>query len=380
MLKRLRFENWRSLRNVTIDDLTPITVFIGANSSGKTNVVEALRFMRYAATRGPLEAVFAYQNNGEIRTLGIADDEETTLAFTFQSGNPAQELEYTLKIGVGESRLLIRDELWVDGELMNQTINSGDVWPTLQIQAAKETRKLTGEKPVHAQSEAMQFVIASINRWQILAENFMPELARATLDIERISSLYSIDTQAKNTVILLDFMRQTQPAVAQRLEQDLATLLNHVETISTVRGEHETRIEVQEKNPRPQNAPTISSGTARMMAMLISYYLLDTLYPSLPGLVVIEEPDTALNPGILSRFVEQLRIYAQGERPRQFILTTHNPAFLDYFQPEEVRVVSRGEDGYTKVERVPEHIRDIWLDEYGLGEVWMTNSFGGLAE
>ena len=103
--------------------------------------------------------------------------------------------------------------------------------------------------------------------------------------------------------------------------------------------------------------------------------------PKLPGLVVIEEPDTALNPGLLQKFVSLLRDYTERENsPQQFILTTHNPAFLNYFEPEEVRVVERDEQGYTHVHRIPDHIKNIWLDEYALGEVWTTNSFGGLPE
>jgi AAA15 family ATPase/GTPase len=41
MLTRMTFKNWRSLRDVTID-FTSITLFIGANSSGKTNILGVL--------------------------------------------------------------------------------------------------------------------------------------------------------------------------------------------------------------------------------------------------------------------------------------------------------------------------------------------------
>lgn len=45
MLTKLRLKNWRSVKNAEID-LAPITVFIGANSSGKTNILDALRFLQ----------------------------------------------------------------------------------------------------------------------------------------------------------------------------------------------------------------------------------------------------------------------------------------------------------------------------------------------
>lgn len=67
MLTRLQLKNWRSLRDVSTD-FTPITVFIGANSSGKTNILDALHFMRFAKKNGLREAVFAWQGSPKIRT------------------------------------------------------------------------------------------------------------------------------------------------------------------------------------------------------------------------------------------------------------------------------------------------------------------------
>jgi len=56
MLTQFGFKNWRSLRDVTID-LSPITVFIGANSSGKTNIVDGLRFHRDSSKNGLVQTV-----------------------------------------------------------------------------------------------------------------------------------------------------------------------------------------------------------------------------------------------------------------------------------------------------------------------------------
>jgi predicted ATPase len=100
----------------------------------------------------------------------------------------------------------------------------------------------------------------------------------------------------------------------------------------------------------------------------------------MPGLIAFEEPDTALNPQLLGRFVSLLRGYTQREPTRQFIFTTHNPTFLDHFEPEEVRVVERDADGYSRVNEIPPSVREIWLDKYGLGEVWTTRSIGGVPE
>jgi AAA15 family ATPase/GTPase len=39
---------------VVIEDLTPITMFIGANASGKSNILDGLYFLRHALTNNRL--------------------------------------------------------------------------------------------------------------------------------------------------------------------------------------------------------------------------------------------------------------------------------------------------------------------------------------
>src|SRR5882724_10861115 len=78
-LTGIHFKNWRSLRDVTIDNLTPITVFVGANSSGKTNIFDAFRFLRDAETDGTIEANYAWRVREKIRTMGVANEEPVGL-------------------------------------------------------------------------------------------------------------------------------------------------------------------------------------------------------------------------------------------------------------------------------------------------------------
>jgi predicted ATPase len=183
-------------------------------------------------------------------------------------------------------------------------------------------------------------------------------------------------------VAVLDYMRDAHPELFASFQEDTAWLLNHIERLEVrIASDREARLSIYEAAHANIEAPTISLGTARAAAIVAGYYSLDFDNTALPGLVIIEEPDTALNPGLLSKFVSLLRDYTSDpEKPRQFIMTTHNPSFLSLFQPEEVRVVSRDDDGYTKVEPIPSHIKEVWLDEYGLGEVWSTRSFGGLPD
>jgi len=396
MLTHLKFKNWRSLRDVEINDLTPITVFIGANSSGKTNIIEALRFRQYGASRdnrGFLGAIRQWGGVQKIRSLDPSDN-TVNIRLTYKPLLNRLPITDNMTLFLEPDNKFRYHSIMVEGNnLLSSGFHSpinpqtGRVWPKPQ-----EDKKVTEAYNNTLQQYTHDYIT---KRWQILAEGFSPRLALSFE--EDIGDLYLLEPDARNLPTVISTMQNVYFDQYDQLQEDLAWLLTHVKAVDAVENDQETRLAIHERIRATQEAPSISAGTARIVAMLAAYYALDMdtdpfespygpfefegmTHAQMPGLVVIEEPDTALNPGILKNFVEQLRNYTEREdTSRQFILTTHNPSFLNYFQPEEVRVVSRGEDGYTRVDRVPEHIRDIWLDDHALGEVWMTNSFGGIA-
>ena len=63
MIHKVRIQNFKSLRDVSID-LERFTVFVGANGSGKTSVLEAIDNAVRAATGDP-QKVFAHERHGD---------------------------------------------------------------------------------------------------------------------------------------------------------------------------------------------------------------------------------------------------------------------------------------------------------------------------
>jgi predicted ATPase len=399
MLTRLRFKNWRSLRDVEITDLTPITVFIGANASGKTNTVDALRFINYVSSpghSGVVGGVRKWRGREKIRTASAGEEESVVLEYSF-CPNGGQEIkrEMEIKFEGRDVPLIYRGELF-EG---THPVDKYGPWK-LPLEGAKSGGAFTADEAfMRRRSMLLNYeAIYVARRWQLLDELFNPPLSISYEEAEP-GDLYILDQSGRNLPYILENMQQTQPDLYVALQDDLRWLLEYVDTVGIEQGEHETRLFITENPLDKSEAPSISAGTARLVAMLTAFYVLDMerelVDPDprtepgfeglnipiahMPGLVIIEEPDTALNPALLGRFVELLRTYVSGEHPRQVILTTHNPALLNFFKPEEVRVVERDENGHTTVKRIPEHVEKIWLDDYGLGEVWLTNSFGGLA-
>jgi predicted ATPase len=112
-----------------------------------------------------------------------------------------------------------------------------------------------------------------------------------------------------------------------------------------------------------------SDGTLKLLAYLTVLY-----DPDPPQLVGIEEPENYLHPRLLPELAEECQ---QAAQRTQLIVTTHSPFFINPLRPDEVRVLYRAADGYTRVHRVADMpgIADFIRHGATLGELWMEGHF-----
>ena len=93
------------------------------------------------------------------------------------------------------------------------------------------------------------------------------------------------------------------------------------------------------------------------------------------SLVAIEEPENGVHPHLSEHIVQVLRTASEE---RQLLVTTHNPAFLDYLQPDEVILCDKI-NGFTQVQ-LASNIRGIetFRKHFRLGELWEQGTLGGI--
>ena len=161
----------------------------------------------------------------------------------------------------------------------------------------------------------------------------------------------------------------------ERLELIFRRLRERVPRIETVTADpvQDGRLLLHIKDApfaKPVMARHVSDGTLKMLAYLV---LLNDPVP--PPFIGIEEPEHFLHPRLLYELAEQCRTAAEST---QLLVTTHSPFFLDALQPREVRVLWRGENGYTRCHALKEDERVQSFMDAGaqLGDLWMEGYFG----
>jgi predicted ATPase len=124
----------------------------------------------------------------------------------------------------------------------------------------------------------------------------------------------------------------------------------------------------------PFDTPTLarfsSDGTIKMLSYLIVLY-----DPTPPPFIGIEEPENFLHPRLLPVLAEECR--ATSERT-QIFATTHSPFFLNGLSPQDVRVLWRDTEGFSRAvlaEEIP-GVREFYDNGILLGDLWMEGHLG----
>lgn len=116
----------------------------------------------------------------------------------------------------------------------------------------------------------------------------------------------------------------------------------------------------------------ISDGTLRFMALAT---LLLQPPEAMPSLIVLDEPELGLHPAAISILAGMIK---KASEIAQVIIATQSPRLLDEFSPDKVVVVERDDWQRTSVfKQLSRKQLKEWEDEYTTSELWDKNVIGG---
>ena len=126
-------------------------------------------------------------------------------------------------------------------------------------------------------------------------------------------------------------------------------------------------------------ATGVYAGCAKKLrSFILGWDIESSLLPPLncnrkdTSLACLDNPEQGLYPMELKGVAQKLNNESQ-----QLIISTHSPILLNYFHPEQVRILYRGDDGYTRIKPVTEitGIKAFLEEGAKLGELWMEGHF-----
>lgn len=375
-MKLLRFhaKHYRSLRDVSLE-FSDLNLFIGANASGKSTVLDALRFLHEGVQARDFRApVFS---RGGIIHLAWKGKEAERIDVSVRLEDAGKAWEWSVHLtrtGYDFQVEELLEELPPESPpipILHADRGEGWWWSGTEKQKIMLKQAPTACALTAAAADASfpaREVAEFVNRWGFFDPN--PFLLRH--DWTGLDSR-GFDPYGRNLAETLYALQDSSPDVLKRICSATQTIVGLPSEIQP--RESEGRFSFVQTEPGLQfsvHQMGVSSGTLRMLALMTA--LLGQPETQLVG---IEEPENYIHPTALSSFVEHLL----NARDRvQFLVTTHSPLLLDFLNdPAAVRTVQHSEtDGTTVVtENNPEGVRSA-LDAsgFGLGQFYETKGFG----
>jgi predicted ATPase len=139
----------------------------------------------------------------------------------------------------------------------------------------------------------------------------------------------------------------------------------------TVLNEEKIRLEWKHAGTDAYFGPSsLSDGTIRFIALATLFLQPIELRPSI---ILVDEPELGLHPFAITMLANLIR---QTSIVTQVIVSTQSALLLDHFDPQEVLVADRINEG-TEIRRLVTSDLDSWLEEYSLGQLWEKAELGG---
>jgi predicted ATPase len=365
VITSLRVSNFRSLGENVRVNFGQMTALVGRNGSGKSSVVDALRFVADSMHMGLNGAITDRSGIDAVRRWsgGHPYNLSLEIQLRIESGEAGYAFELT---GDSREEYSVKSEAaWLShgGQPMQFRIESGR-WvsgpPGLQPPVDRQSLAL----PLVGGDERFRPLLGGLQN--IAIYSIFPDVLRAP---QRYSPVKPMERHGSNwSSILKD---QAEESWKPDLVAALGKLTGDMEDIRITTAAGFLVVQFRHDSPNKKlkwfDAGQESDGTLRVAGIVTA--LLQE--PAVP-VVGVEEPELTVHPGAIPILFDHLK---QAGSRSQVIVTTHSPELLDLMGAEDVRVVDRI-DGVTSVAPMAGHQREAVRDGLlTLGDVLRTEGF-----
>jgi predicted ATPase len=373
LLRKIKLENLLSFRSTEVE-LRPLNVLIGANASGKSNLIEAIGLLQAA----PVDLSTGILRLGGVHVVCSLAVASPVAAIACGGINNDEALQYRLEFSEEARGFVILNE-----RLSGRTYSAKNGSDVIYFDRVAGQVRL-GEEPGSVSVSQSVFELykspadttpitltghkfESIRIYREFRTTGDSQARLGTSTSMRKESLH--DGGGNLAAVLLDMNFRSLH------EQVLAYLGRFCDRFKDVKINLDgpvIKTYIEESGLlEPLTAWRLSDGTLKFLCLLA--VLLD---PNPAPLICIEEPEVGLHPEAIQIVADAL---VEASERTQLIVTTHSEALIDALseRPEDVLVTERDFDNSTQFRRLDKQQLSLWLEKYSLGRLWRMGEIGG---
>jgi len=399
-IRRIRVSNFKSFNSLDVT-LGNFNVLIGANASGKSNFIQIFQFLRDIVSHGLDNAVSLQGGCEYLRNIGLGSTEPLLVDVAAQHQfwwpyrlRSIRISEIAYRFGLQWSTKhpapqITEDLLTLKTEVVESKRRKG--MPTTDIKVSNQAGKLKIESglpddaPIKIDDIFPPFFgETELPPGQLLIQlpvPFMPPLGALFKSI----AIYDFDPKFSKTAVPIAGKAELEEDAAnlalvlktviedaskkRKFSNLLKELLPFVEDVGIERfADKSLLFKLREIYFPDEYLPSslISDGTINVMALILA------LYFSEKALTIVEEPERNIHPHLISRITSMMM---DASERKQIIVTTHNPEVVKHSDLGSLLLVSRGRDGFSRIERPAkkEQVRVFLKNDIGVEELFVQS-------
>ena len=368
-IESVHIRGFRSLADIELDGLGQMAVLIGANGSGKSNLIRFFEMMSWMLRARRL---------GEfIERQGGADDQ----LFGGRKATPIIQAELRLRTDQGRNDYRFKlahahpDRFFFTEEAFRFSrdgFQETASWQHLDSGHRESAIVEAAQADAHAAHRVTARVIVGVLRSCAVYQ------FHDTSDTSAFKKKWDIESNNNE----LRSHGGNLAAVLYRLEQEDTKRYEWIcQQISRVLPTFD-RFAISERygqvflgwKARGQDktfgAHLTSDGSLRFFALAT---LLNLPSDMLPQVLLLDEPELGLHPAAVSLIGDMIRSLSAD---RQIIVATQSPLLVNIFDIDEIITLDL-KDGRTEPHILDQAEYDVWCEEFSTGELWQKNLFGG---
>jgi predicted ATPase len=348
-------------------ELKPLNIVIGANGSGKSNLIECLGLLQSLRGRA---STFINQRGGIAAWLWKGRNDTGRAQVTCNLEIGSERLEYKIAFEAVEHTL----------EITHESLQSGKSnyfeRVSRAMRMAGKTSKVDADKSVLAEYRSPADTTPTTKTAEALSNIRIyrgfdtSTRSNARTGTSSASPKHPLEEDGANLVLAL--IEMDYDGSLKQVKDSLRRFSERFEDIKYRAEGPVMQMYLKERGLLPLIPATrLSDGTLKFLCLMAILHDRDPA-----PLICIDEPESGLHPDALTAVADALR---EASKRTQVIVTTHSDALVDRFsdEPESILVCERDTDESTNFRRLSRRALKDWLQEYSLGELWRRGEIGG---
>lgn len=348
-----------------------VTVCLGANGAGKSNLISFFRLLNYMTTDGLQN--FVAKNGMANAILHFGSNRTKTISFELNFSYNDWMDSYKADLTFG-----MPDAIFFSGESIT-ALRAGHTKPIkacLQSAGRRESGLNGDSFGNNAIKQTCGVLKAMLSRCKVFQFHDTSESSRLRNGSYIESGRYLM-SDAGNLPAFLYAMKNQKPQYYKRIVEHIRVMVPQFQDFvlqPSVNNPQTILLNwIGEKGNEYLFGPhQLSDGSLRYMALTT---LLLQPKDTLPDVIILDEPELGLHPAAIVSLAGMISIAKENS---QILLATQSPKLANQFSADDIVIVNydktRNESIFARLD--PQKLEE-WLQDYTLEELWDKNVIGG---